>query len=88
MCFVKPIYEPIGEMKELFMKCHEGARKDVERALRVRALQARWDIVKNLVYQWDLDIIENIMIACIIIHNIIIEDEQGLSLGLLEIEDF
>ena len=30
--------------------------------------------------QWDLETISNIMIACIIMHNMIIEDERGLRL--------
>ena len=77
-CFVQPIHEHVGEMKEHFAKCQEGARKDVERAFGV--LQARWEIIKNPVRQWDLGIIENIMLACIIMHNMIFEDEKGLSL--------
>jgi hypothetical protein len=77
-CFVHPIHEPQGEMKQHFTKCQEGARKDVERAFGV--LQSRWDIIKNPVRQWDLGVITNIMIACIIMHNMIIEDERDLGL--------
>ena len=77
-CFVQPIHEPQGEKKEYFAKCQEGARKDIERAFGV--LQARWEIIKNPVRQWNLEIIDNIMMACIIMHNMIIEDEQGLPL--------
>jgi hypothetical protein len=76
--FPQPIHEPIGEMKEHYTKCQEGARIDVERAFGV--LQARFEIVKNPVRQWDLGTIEDIMLACIIMHNMIIEDEQGLLL--------
>jgi hypothetical protein len=65
-------------MKEHYTKCQEGARIDVERAFGV--LQARFEIVKNPVRQWDLGTIEDIMLACIIMHNMIIEDEQGLLL--------
>jgi len=60
------------------MVCQEGARKDVERAFGV--LQARFEILKNPIRQWDLGTIEDIMMACIILHNMIIEDEKGLSL--------
>jgi hypothetical protein len=42
-------------------------------------LQARWEIVKNPVRQMDLRTITDIMIACIIMHNMIIEDEQDLG---------
>lgn len=65
-------------MKEHFTKCQEGARIDVERVFGV--LQVRFEILKNPVRQWDLQTIEDIMIACIIMHNMIIEDEQGLPL--------
>ena len=56
----------------------EGAQKDVERAFGV--LQMCWEIVKNPVHQWDLETIGNIMYACIIMHNIIIEDNSRLGL--------
>ena len=75
-CFVQPIHELQGPMKEHYTKCQEGVRKDVECAFGV--LQARWKIVKNLVRQWDLDTISNIMMACIIMHNMILEDERDL----------
>ena len=57
-CFVQPIHNHVGEMKEHFAKCQEDSRKDVERAFGV--LQARWEIIKNLVRQWDLGIIEEL----------------------------
>jgi len=66
------------EMKEHYTKCQEGARKDVKRAFGI--LQARFEILKNSIWQWDLGTIEDIMMVCIILHNIIIGDEQGLSL--------
>ena len=74
-CFVQPIHELQRAIKEHFPKCQEAMRKDVERAFGI--LQARWEIVKNLVWQWDW---ANIMMAFIIMHNMIIEDEQGLRL--------
>jgi hypothetical protein len=61
-----------------FSKMQSVARKDVERAFEV--LQARWDIMRNPVRAWDLDTITNIMIACIILHNMILQDEQGEDL--------
>ena len=44
-------------------------------------LQARWGILKNRVRQWSLQTINDIKIACIIMYNMIIEDEeeQGLE---------
>ena len=32
--------------------------------------------MKNPMRQWDLDTISNIMMACIIMHNMIIEDKK------------
>ena len=77
-CFVQPIHKPNREMKEHYTKCQEDARKDVERAFGM--LQGRWEIVKNPMRKWDLDSILDIMIACIIMHNMIIEDKKGLCL--------
>ena len=75
---------PQGEKKQHFTKMQEAARKDVECAFGI--LQARWAIVKNPVCQWSLDTINDIMLACIIMHNMIVEDEQGLRLeGLFEL---
>jgi hypothetical protein len=74
-CFLQPIHEPQGEKKEHYTKMQSGARKDVERAFGV--LQARWEIVKNPYRQWELDTMNNIILCCIILHNMIIEDEQG-----------
>lgn len=69
----------------------EAARKDVERAYRV--LQTRWEILRNLCRQWELVTMTDIIQACVnIIHNIIIQDENGLDLepyydcGLGEVE--
>ena len=74
ICLVQPIHEPENKMQEHFTKCQKSAKKKVEKALWV--LQARWKIVKNPVKQWDLETISNIMMTCIIIHNMIIEDDR------------
>jgi hypothetical protein len=51
-----------------------AARKDIERAFGI--LQARWEIVRNPVRAWDLDTISDIMIGCIILYNMNVQDEQ------------
>ncbi|WZZ64799.1 hypothetical protein YC2023_076169 [Brassica napus] len=48
---------------------------DVERAFGV--LQSRFEVVKNPSKLWDKDKIANIMKACIILHNMIVEDERS-----------
>ena len=73
-------------MNEHFTKYQDSVRKDVERVIGV--LQAKWKIVKNLVCQRDLGTIDNIIMACIIMYNMIVEDEQGLRWSLLKIGGF
>ena len=51
----------------------ESVRKDVERAFRV--LQARWGIVRGAAMLWDTEILWQMMTCCVILHNMIVEDE-------------
>jgi hypothetical protein len=62
---------------ERFAKEQESARKDIERAFGV--LQSRWAIVRGPAYGFHRDEIRNILTACIIMHNMIIEDEGKLA---------
>ncbi|TVU12521.1 hypothetical protein EJB05_46172, partial [Eragrostis curvula] len=52
----------------------EGARKDVERAFGV--LQAHFGILRNPARMWQVKSLADIMYACIILHNMIVEDER------------
>ncbi|CAN6328005.1 unnamed protein product, partial [Urochloa humidicola] len=54
-----------------------GARKDVECAFGI--LQSRFRILKQPARLWDQGDLENIMLACIILHNMIIEDERDID---------
>uniref|UniRef100_A0A0D3ATX1 DDE Tnp4 domain-containing protein n=1 Tax=Brassica oleracea var. oleracea TaxID=109376 RepID=A0A0D3ATX1_BRAOL len=72
--FVQSIREPQGPKASLFATKQEAVRKDVERAFGV--LQARFAIVKNPALLWDKIKIGKIMRACIILHNMIVEDER------------
>lgn len=59
---------------QLFAKVQEAIRKDIERAFGV--LQARWHILTNGGRLWsDLDL-KAIVKCCIILHNMIIEDNK------------
>jgi hypothetical protein len=40
-------------------------------------LQARWGIICGPAYGWDRERLSDIMTACIIMHNMIVEDERG-----------
>jgi hypothetical protein len=71
-CFVQPIHAPQGEKRENFTKMQSALRKDVERTFGV--LQARWEIVRNPVRTWGLETIGDIMMSCIILHNMVEQD--------------
>ena len=72
--FIQSISLPQGPKAELFAKCQEATRKDVERAFGV--LQARFAIVKNPALTLDKTKVGKIMRACIILHNMIVEYER------------
>uniref|UniRef100_A0A0D3E0K5 DDE Tnp4 domain-containing protein n=1 Tax=Brassica oleracea var. oleracea TaxID=109376 RepID=A0A0D3E0K5_BRAOL len=72
--FIQSITLPQTPQQELFAKVQETTRKDVERAFGV--LQARFAIVRNPVKTLDKEKIWKIMRACIIQHNMIVEDER------------
>ncbi|XP_006397474.2 uncharacterized protein LOC18015395 [Eutrema salsugineum] len=77
--FVQSIKLPQGPKASCFATTQEGVRKDVERAFGV--LQARFAIIRNPALSWDKEKIGKIMKACIILHNMIVEDERdGYSL--------
>uniref|UniRef100_A0A0D3CMU9 DDE Tnp4 domain-containing protein n=1 Tax=Brassica oleracea var. oleracea TaxID=109376 RepID=A0A0D3CMU9_BRAOL len=72
--FIQSISIPQGPKAVLFSQHQEVVRKDVERAFGV--LQARFSIFKNPAFFWDKVKIGKIMRACIILHNMIVEDER------------
>ncbi|WVZ48918.1 hypothetical protein U9M48_000309 [Paspalum notatum var. saurae] len=71
--FVKSVREPQLQKHKVYVKQQEGARKDVERAFGV--LQARFNIVRRPARSWSMKVLRNIMKACVILHNMIVEDE-------------
>ena len=62
----------------------ETALKDVERCFGV--LQSRWRFIQNPSHQWDLNTIKDIYMACVITHNMIIEDEREQEMELIIVE--
>ena len=61
----------------------EAARKDVEWAFGV--LQARWGIVWSAAMMWESETLWQLMICCVILHNMIVEDEGN---GVAQTNDF
>ncbi|XP_030931209.1 uncharacterized protein LOC115957123 [Quercus lobata] len=72
--FVKTIPAPQRHKYKLFAAAQEAYRKDVERAFGV--LQARFAIVRGPARFFHLETLKKIMKACIILHNMIVEDER------------
>ena len=75
---MKPLKKPEGKKNLDFHNAHAAARKDVERAFGI--LQAQFAIVRGPTRFWDQKMLWYIMHACVIMHNIIIEDERGQDL--------
>ncbi|XP_020242910.1 uncharacterized protein LOC109821128 [Asparagus officinalis] len=75
---VKTIPAPRGNKHKYFAQQQESARKDVERAFGV--LQARFAIVRGPGRFWQPSVLKDIMTACIIMHNMIVEDERDCQL--------
>lgn len=72
--FMKTISQPQGLKRQHYARLQEAVRKDVERAFGV--LQARFAMLKNPCRLWDRQTIITFWTACIILHNMIIEDER------------
>ncbi|XP_048623620.1 uncharacterized protein LOC125592474 [Brassica napus] len=72
--FIQSIPLPQGPKAELFAERQESTRKDVERAFGV--LQSRFAIVNNPALLWDKEKIGKIMRTCVILHNMIVENER------------
>ncbi|XP_056685598.1 uncharacterized protein [Spinacia oleracea] len=77
--FIPAIKLPQTAKHKLFTTKQESARKDVERAFGV--LQARFAIIRNPALAWDTKMLWKIMMACIILHNMIVEDERHTYLN-------
>jgi hypothetical protein len=71
---VQTISKSEDKKKQYFAMMQEACRKDVERAFGV--LQSRFAIIKGPARFWDKRTLHDIMTACIIMHNMIIEDER------------
>jgi hypothetical protein len=52
----------------------EATWKDVEQGFGV--LQARWAIVRHPARTWTLKTMYKVMTCCVIVHNMIVEDER------------
>uniref|UniRef100_A0A0D3AS20 No apical meristem-associated C-terminal domain-containing protein n=1 Tax=Brassica oleracea var. oleracea TaxID=109376 RepID=A0A0D3AS20_BRAOL len=83
--FIQSISLPQDRKAVLFAQRQEATRKDVEHAFGV--LQARFAIVKSPALFWDKAKIGKIMRACIILHNMIVENERD-GYNLYNVSEF
>ncbi|KAL3334478.1 hypothetical protein AABB24_030952, partial [Solanum stoloniferum] len=74
---VQTIRDPHSQQKKYFAMKQESCRKDVERAFGV--LQSRFAIIAGPSRFWRKEVLHDIMTTCIILHNMIIEDERVLN---------
>ena len=79
---VQSIHDPRGPKKKLFAMKQEACRKDVERAFGV--LQSRFAIIAGPARFWNKKVLHDIMTSCIIMHNMIIEDERDINASIEE----
>ncbi|XP_052622715.1 uncharacterized protein LOC128127999 [Lactuca sativa] len=75
---------PRSEKEIFFTKKHESMRKDIERAFGV--LKQTWHVVKYATRLWDKERIKRMVLACIIMHNMIIKDE-GRAICTYDLND-
>jgi hypothetical protein len=73
---VKTISAPVSLKHQVFAGTQESCRKDVERAFGV--LQAKFKIIQNPARLWSHRKLNAIMCACVILHNMVIEDEHNI----------
>ncbi|KAJ8520492.1 hypothetical protein ON010_g17938 [Phytophthora cinnamomi] len=71
--FQKSISEPNSQKDKKFKTVHEAIRKDIERAFGV--LQQRFRMLAVPCKLWSVNAMGEVVMTCIILHNMIIEDE-------------
>ena len=63
----------------------EAYQKDVERAFSV--LQSHFAIVGGPARFWRKNVLHDIMTACIIMHNMIVEDERDFNAPIVDVRE-
>ncbi|BFG38209.1 hypothetical protein CerSpe_244830 [Prunus speciosa] len=82
---VKTFPNPNNERKNMFSKYQEAYCKDVEQCFGI--LQARFGIIRGAIRMWKRVTLQTIMIVCIILHNMIVDDEHAEDEEDLDVEE-
>ncbi|XP_062535369.1 uncharacterized protein LOC134204578 [Armigeres subalbatus] len=72
---VQTISSTVGQKRKHFATMQESARKDVERAFG--AMTEKFAIIKQPARLWNNEDLNMVMRCCIILHNMIIEDQRN-----------
>jgi hypothetical protein len=75
---VKTNSHPVNVKDQTFATAHESTRKDVERTFDV--LRSKFWIIQNSCRMWSLKDMNTIICGCIILHNMILEDEKHINI--------
>jgi hypothetical protein len=78
---IKSVSSPLGNKCKWFAERQESCRKDVERTFGVR--RARFKILHCPGRLWRQADLNAIMTTCIVLHNLIVEDERGVELPVV-----
>ncbi|XP_068328178.1 protein ANTAGONIST OF LIKE HETEROCHROMATIN PROTEIN 1-like [Pyrus communis] len=70
---VQAIPNPRNDVEKLFTLHQDAYKKDVERAFGI--LQAQWKIISESTKGWSRENLDSMMMSCIILHNMIVEDK-------------
>jgi hypothetical protein len=76
-CFQKGYAQPVTDKQKLFAQKVSAARKDVERSFGV--LRKRWSWLKQPCRMYFVEDIGLLLKCCLILHNMVIEDERHES---------
>jgi hypothetical protein len=83
---VKSIASPLHRKQKIYAQRQEACKKDVDRAFGV--LRAKWKILHAPARPWKPKDLNSIIRACIILHNMVIEDEKGAYVSELDDSDW
>ena len=84
---MKTIKYNTARKEEAFAKAQEALRKDIEREFGV--LVARFHILQHPSMLWKRSDVSNVMVACIILHNMIVESRRdNYESGMMSLQHF